>query len=120
MINFIQSWGSLIISGLSLVVAVISYAKASESQQLQNRVNILELKIKQYEIEKISKEQAAANRACIEARVIKLGKNNYRLKVWNSGGADAYNVILQLIIVKSLLSLIMIYFRSRFLVLTRA
>ena len=80
MINFIQSWGSLIISGLSLVVAVISYAKASE------------LKIKQYEIEKISKEQAAANRACIEARVIKLGKNNYRLKVWNSGGADAYNV----------------------------
>ena len=92
MINFIQSWGSLIISGLSLMVAVISYAKASESQQLQNRVNILELKIKQYEIEKISKEQAAANRACIEARVIKLGKNNYRLKVWNSGGADAYNV----------------------------
>ena len=46
MITFIQSWGSLIISGLSLVVAVISYAKASESQQLQNRVNILELKIK--------------------------------------------------------------------------
>ena len=42
MINFIQSWGSLIISGLSLMVAVISYAKASESQQLQNRVNILE------------------------------------------------------------------------------
>jgi len=92
MINFIQSWGSLIISGLSLVLAVISYAKASESQQLQNRVNTLELKIKQYEIEKISKEQAAANSACIEARVIKLGKNNYRLKVWNSGGADARNV----------------------------
>lgn len=31
-------------------------------------------------------------KAKIEARVINVSSRNYRLKVWNSGDADAYNV----------------------------
>ncbi len=91
-VNFIKDWGSLIISAISLLIAIISLFKSSKTQRLQNKVNELELKIKENEIERIAKEKKEATLACIEARFITVGKGKHRLKVWNSGNATAYNV----------------------------
>lgn len=88
----ISDWGALVVSVISLLVAVISLIKSSNAQQLQNKVNELELKIKQNELDRIAKEKAAESLARVEARVITVGKGQHRLKVWNSGNATAYNV----------------------------
>ena len=92
MINNLQTWGSLVLAGISLLISIISMLKASKAQSLQNKVNELELTLKQYELEKISLEQKATKIACVEARIIKLGRDQYRIKLWNSGGANALNV----------------------------
>ena len=92
MVSFIKDWGALIIAGISLLVAIISLSKSSKAQRLQNKVNELELKIKQDELDKITKEKEDAELACVEARFITVGKGKHRLKVWNSGNATAYHV----------------------------
>lgn len=91
-LSFIQSWGALIISALSLIVAIISIAKSAKAQKLQNKVNVIELKLKEYELDKVAKEKEAANSALVQARIIHMGNDNYRLKIWNSGGGTAHNV----------------------------
>lgn len=91
-IVFLQSWGALIVAAASLLIAVISLVKSSKAQQLQNQVNRLELSIKQYELDKIDSEKAAASRSCVEARIIQISKNGWKLKVWNSGNITAYNI----------------------------
>lgn len=89
---FIEKWGALLVSAVSLLIAIISLIKASKAQSLQNKVNELEVKIKQYELEKIEAEKAEAALSCVEARVINVSKNKYKLKVWNSGNVKVYNV----------------------------
>ena len=69
-VTFIEDWGALIIAGISLLVAVISLYKSSKAQCLQNKVNELELKIKQNELDRIAKEKEDAVLACVEARFI--------------------------------------------------
>lgn len=91
-VPFLEDWGALIIAAISLLVAVISLFKSSKAQRLQNKVNELELKIKQNEIDRIAKEKEDAALACVEARFITVGKGKHRLKVWNSGNVTAYNV----------------------------
>ncbi len=88
----VQIWGPIIISATSLLVAVVSLVKSSKAQNLQNKVNELELKIKENEVAIIEQEKRAASASIVEARVICMGKSQYRLKVWNSGNATAYNV----------------------------
>lgn len=92
MVLFIKDWGALIIAGISLLVAIISFFKSSKAQHLQNKVNELELKIKQDELDKIAKEKEDAEFTCVEARFFTVSKGKHRLKVWNSGNATAYNV----------------------------
>lgn len=92
-INFAEDWGALVIASISLLVAFVSLVKSSRAQNIQTQVNELELRIKQYELENIEKEQAAANKPCIEARMITIGTGKHRLKVWNSGNSTAYNVV---------------------------
>ena len=90
--SFIEQWGALVIAVASFAVAVISLVKSSKAQKLQNKLSEIELKIKNYELEKINAEKAEAEKTLVEARVIQVSKNNYKLKVWNSGNATAYNV----------------------------
>ena len=79
---------ALVISAVSLFVAIVSFIISSKSQHLQNRVNEIELKLKEYELEE--KEQHKA--PCIEARINHIAKGNYRIKIWNSGNTAAKNV----------------------------
>lgn len=48
--------------------------------------------IKQHELEKIT----ALKQPFIESRVIKISNNSYRLKVWNSGAANAYSIMVSI------------------------
>lgn len=87
-----KEWGDMFIAAGALILSLISYFKASKAETLQNQINELELKIKEYELEKIKKEQDEANSSCVEARVTKISSGKYRMKVWNSGNTPVYNV----------------------------
>lgn len=92
LVQFLKDWGALILAAAAFIVSVISLNRTSKAQDLQDRVNELELQIKQNEVARIEKEKEEASLSCVEARIIKIGKGKYRLKVWNSGRAAAYNV----------------------------
>lgn len=81
---------ALIISGISLLVAILSFGFSLPAQKLQNKINEMEIKLKEYELNQIERKNKKA--ACVEARVIKISSGKYRLKVWNSGNDTAYNV----------------------------
>lgn len=92
MIQFLKDWGALIIAGLSLLVAIISLIKSSKAQKLQTKINELEVKIKQYELDKITKEQEIKNKTLVEANVLHVSKNNYHIKICNLSEKPVYNV----------------------------
>lgn len=81
---------AIIISGISLLIAIISFAFSLSAQHLQNKVNQLEIKLKQYEI--AEKEKEGQRVSCVEARIIHVIKTNYKIKVWNSGNVAVKNV----------------------------
>lgn len=91
-VSFAKEWGELLFSGLAFFLSVIAMIRASKAEKMQNKINALELKIKQYELDRIAKEQAEAELSCVEARVVTVGNGKHRLKVWNSGNTTVYNV----------------------------
>lgn len=96
MVEFLQDWGGLILSSISVIIAVISIIQSLKAQKLQNKINELDTKIKEYELEKIEKEKTEASSSIIKARAINVGKNSYRLKIYNVGNATAYNISAQI------------------------
>lgn len=92
LIEFAKNWGELSVAGISLLIAVIALLKSSKAEKLQNRVNQMEIKIKEYELERIAKEKEESESSCVEARVITIGKGKHRLKVWNSGNTTVHGV----------------------------
>lgn len=91
-ITFLEDWGELTIATVALIVSIVAIVQSSKAQKLQNRINELEIQIKQYEVDKIKKEQDEADASCVEARVITIGTGKHRMKVWNSGNTTVYNV----------------------------
>lgn len=81
---------ALVISAVSLFVAIASYVSSSKARHLQNQVNEIELKLKKYELAEKEKEQQKAPR--IEARINHFAQNSYVIKVWNSGNDTAKNI----------------------------
>ena len=96
MIEFLKNWGGLILSGVSVVVAIISIIQSLKAQKMQNKINELDAKIKEYELQKIEKEKTEASSSIIKARAINVGKNSYRLKIYNAGNTTAYNISAQI------------------------
>ena len=92
MIQFLKDWGALIIAGLSLLVAIISLIKSSKAQKLQTKINELEVKIKQYELDKITQEQEIKNKTLVEANIIHVSKNNYQIRICNLSEKKVYNI----------------------------
>ena len=92
LITFLENWGELTVAIVALLVSLIAMIKASKAEKLQNKINELELLIKQNEYEKIQKEQEKANYSCVEARVISLGSKKHHMRIWNSGNTTVYNV----------------------------
>ena len=48
-LQFIKDWAAIVIAAISLLIAIISLVKSSKAQRIQNKVNELELKIKENE-----------------------------------------------------------------------
>lgn len=77
---------------VALGLSILSYRDSRKANKVQDRLNEVEEKLKKYELEEKEKEREEATKACVEARIIKISKGNYKMKVWNSGKATAYNV----------------------------
>lgn len=76
----------------SLVVSIISLIKSNKAQAIQNSLNVLEEKIKTIELEEKSKIAERESKAIIESSIINRSKGSYIIRVYNIGGAPAYNV----------------------------
>lgn len=81
----------------AFIVSVIALIKSNESLDVKIKLSEVEEKLIEYELalKRNEYEKIQANevkKACIEARIINIAKNKYKLKVWNSGNARAYNV----------------------------
>lgn len=83
----------------AFIVSLIALKRSNDTMKVQvqlseveQKLNEYELALKKYELEKIQAEKNEEKKANVEARIIKISKNNYRLKVWNSGNGTAYNV----------------------------
>lgn len=77
---------------VAIFLSLISLLISSKNLKIQTRVIKLEEKLKSYELNEKEKELAESKIACVEARVYCLSRDKYRLKIWNSGKATAYNV----------------------------
>lgn len=60
--------------------------------EVEEKLNAYDLKLKGYELEKVENEKNKIKEAWVEARIIHISNTKYRLKIWNSGNATAYNV----------------------------
>lgn len=83
----------------AVVVSLIALKRSNDTMKVQIQLSEVEEKIKEYElalkkreVEKIQEEENREKKATIEARIFAISSNKYRLKVWNSGDATAYNV----------------------------
>ena len=80
-------------------VSLIALKRSNDTLKVQVQLSEVEEKLKEYELalkkhelERIQAEEIEEKKAAIEARVIRISKGKYRLKVWNSGNEKAYNV----------------------------
>lgn len=76
----------------AFLLSVLALAKSNRVAKMEEKLNEYDLKLKQYELEKIEQEKNKIDEACIEARIVKISDRQYKIKVWNSGTAAAYNV----------------------------
>ncbi|MBO5081862.1 MAG: hypothetical protein J6C06_04570 [Lachnospiraceae bacterium] len=76
----------------AFLLSVLALIKSNKIKKMEEKLNEYDLKLKKYELEKIEQEKNKKNEACIEARIVKISGDKYRIKIWNSGTATAYNV----------------------------
>ena len=77
---------------VAIVLSIVSFHESRKVNKVQLRLNEMEEKLKKYELEEIEKEREAANKSIVEARIYNVSKGKYRLKIWNSSQATAYDV----------------------------
>jgi hypothetical protein len=77
---------------IAIVLSIFSFHDSRKINKVQLRLNEMEEKLKKYELEEIEKVREAANRSIVEARICNVSKGKYRLKIWSSGQATAYDV----------------------------
>lgn len=94
-VNFKEFFIDLVQYGfptIAIILSIISFIDSRKAGKIQDKLNELEEKLKKYELEEKEKEREEATKANIEARVVKISKGNYKMKIWNSGKATAYDV----------------------------
>ena len=84
----------------AFIVSLIALKRSNDTMKVQVQLSEVEEKLKEYELAlkkhelaKIQAEENEEKKANIEARVIQISRGSYKLKVWNSGNATAYNVV---------------------------
>lgn len=77
---------------LAITLSILSFRDSRKARKVQERLNRIEEKLKQYELEEKEKERAEASMACVEARIMNISRGKYVMKIWNSGKVTAYNI----------------------------
>lgn len=77
---------------VAIALSIVSLHESRKINKVQLRLNEMEEELKKYELEKIEKEREAVNKPIVEARIYNVSKGKYRLKIWNSSQATAYDV----------------------------
>lgn len=77
---------------IAIGLSILSYIKSRKSDDIRDRLLVVEEELKRYALEEKKKEIEDSRKACIEARIVPTGNRNYKLKIWNSGKAKAYNI----------------------------
>lgn len=97
--NIIKNIATYIVPIASIIVSIIALKRSNDTMKVQVQLTEVEEKLREYELalkkrelEKIQEKENEVKKANIEARVIKISKGSYKLKVWNSGNVTAYNV----------------------------
>ena len=83
-----------IIAFLALVVSIYALYQNHKTNQRQIGLLEMEKELNQFLIKKEKDEIDSRLRADIKGRYFKLGSNQYRLKLWNDGFANAKNITL--------------------------
>lgn len=77
---------------IALFISFLSLRESRKANRLKERLHEVEEKLKRYELEEKEKEREEATKAYVEARIYNVSKGRYRMKIWNSGKATAYDV----------------------------
>lgn len=81
-----------IIPIISFLFSGIALYQSSKSLKTEDKLKNLELYIKEHEAKEIESKQNTPSQPYIEARVYKVSKGVYKMRIWNSGNATAYNI----------------------------
>lgn len=76
----------------AFLLSFIALIKSNRVTKIEGKLKEYDLKLKEYELQKIEEEKNKKEEACVEARIVKISKGKYKIKIWNSGQAIAYNV----------------------------
>lgn len=77
---------------IAILISILSFHEANKVNKIQVRLSEMEEKLKGYELEEKEKEREAAKKSLVEARICKISRGSYKLKIWNSGQTNALNV----------------------------
>jgi hypothetical protein len=85
-----------LIAGLALIVSAISLYVTWRGNQRQSNLIDRESEVARISIEKDFAQAKEKKQANVSAKLVKLGKSTWKLRVFNTGPADARNVNLEL------------------------
>jgi hypothetical protein len=80
---------------IAIAISIASFHESRKVNKVQLRLNEMEEQFKKYELEEKEKVREAANKSIVEARIYNVSKGKYKLKIWNSGQVEAYDVDFQ-------------------------
>ena len=90
--EIIDAFFTYVVPLIAIALSIVSLHESRKINKVQLRLNEMEEELKKYELEKIEKEREAVNKPIVEARIYNVSKGKYRLKIWNSSQASAYDV----------------------------
>ena len=90
--EIIDAFFTYVVPLIAIALSIVSFHESRKINKVQLRLNKMEEELKKYELEKIEKEREAVNKPIVEARIYNVSKGKYRLKIWNSSQATAYDV----------------------------
>ena len=88
----IDTFIGYVVPFIAIAISIFSFHESRKVNKVQLRLNEMEEKLKEYELEEIEKVREAANKSIVEARIYNVSKGKYRLKIWNSSQVTAYHV----------------------------
>ena len=90
--EIIDAFFTYVVPLIAIALSIVSLHESRKINKVQMRLNEMEEELKKYELEKIEKEREAVNKPIVEARIYNVSKGKYKLKIWNSSQATAYDV----------------------------